>query len=320
MRAKVSVRWRTLSPMRPFRFGVISSLADHGDAYLDRARRAETLGYAVLLVTDHLTRQLSPIPAIAAAAAVTSRLRIGSYVFANDFRHPLVLARDAATVDLLSGGRLEFGLGAGWRVNDYKQLGIPYDLPARRIDRMEEALRVIQRLFAGEQVTHRGDSYRLDRARLSPIPVQHPIPVMLGGGGPRLLQIAAERADIISFIPQFSPAGRPIFRQATESALAEKVAAVRTAAGPRFDAIELSVFLGAAGMIGSGESLAGSLAAGGMAVAAGLVDSPYVLAGTRAGLRDLLERRRDQLGISYYVIPGPAMEAMAPLVDDLAGR
>jgi probable F420-dependent oxidoreductase len=306
--------------MRPFRFGVISSVADRGDAYLERARRAETLGYGVLLVTDHLTRQLSPIPALAAAAAVTSQLRVGSYVFANDFRHPLVLAREAATVDVLSRGRLEFGLGAGWRVNDYTQLGIPYDPPGRRIDRMEEALDVIQRLFAGGQMTHHGPSYRLDRARLSPEPVQHPIPIMLGGGGPRLLRIAAERADIISFIPQFSASGRPIFRQATESALAEKVATVREAAGSRFAAIELSVFLGAAGMVGSGESLAGSLAAGGMAVAAGLVDSPYLLAGTRARLREVLERRRERLGISYYVIPGPAMEAKAPLVEDLAGR
>ncbi|HEY7738313.1 MAG TPA: TIGR03621 family F420-dependent LLM class oxidoreductase [Candidatus Limnocylindria bacterium] len=306
--------------MRPFRFGVTSSVADRGDAYLDRARRAETLGYAVLLVTDHLTRQLSPIPALAGAAAVTTSLRIGSYVFANDFRHPLLLAREAATVDVLSGGRLEFGLGAGWRVSDYTQLGVPYDPPGQRIDRMQEALGIIQRLFAGETVTHVGAAYRVHGARLSPAPVQAPIPVMLGGGGPRLLGIAAERADIISFIPQFSPSGRPIIRQATESALADKVATVRAAAGERFDRIELSVFLGAAGMVGSGTSVPASVVAGGMATAAGLADSPYVLAGTRARLRDVLERRRERLGISYYVIPGPAMEAMAPLVEDLAGR
>jgi probable F420-dependent oxidoreductase len=306
--------------MRPFRFGVTSSVADRGDAYLDRARRAETLGYAVLLVTDHLTRQLSPIPALAAAAAVTTNLRIGSYVFANDFRHPLLLAREAATVDVLSGGRLEFGLGAGWRVSDYTQLGVPYDPPGQRIDRMQEALGIIQRLFAGETVTHEGAAYRVHGARLSPAPVQTPIPVMLGGGGPRLLVIAAQRADIISFIPQFNPSGRPIIRQATESALADKVATVRAAAGERFDRIELSVFLGAAGMVGSGTSVPASVVAGGMAAAAGLADSPYVLAGTRARLRDVLERRRERMGISYYVIPGPAMEAMAPLVEDLAGR
>lgn len=306
--------------MRPFRFGLTSSVADRGDVYLDRVRRAEDLGYAVLLVTDHLTRQLSPIPAMAAAAAVTTRLRIGSYVFANDFRHPLLLAREAATVDLLSGGRMEFGLGAGWRVTDYTQLGVPYDPPGRRIDRMDEALGIIQRLFAGETITHQGPSYRVGGARLWPTPVQARIPVMLGGGGPRLLRIAGERADIVSFIPQFSAAGRPILRQATESALADKVAMVKAAAGARFDQVELSVFLGAAGMLGSGASVPDSVVAGGMAAAAGLVDSPYVLAGTRARLRDVLERRRERMGISYYVIPGPAMEAMAPLVEDLAGR
>ena len=135
--------------MRPFRFGLTSSVATRGDVYLDKVRRAEALGYDVLLVTDHLTRQLSPVPAMAAAAAVTTRLRIGSYVFANDFRHPLMLAREAATMDVLSGGRLEFGLGAGWRVSDYRQLGIPYEAAGRRIDRMEEALGLIRRLFDG---------------------------------------------------------------------------------------------------------------------------------------------------------------------------
>ncbi len=185
---------------------------------------------------------------------------------------------------------------------------------------MEEALGIIARLFAGEVVTHQGPAYTVDGARLSPTPVQAPIPVMLGGGGPRLMRIAAERADIISFIPQFNASGRPIVRQATESALVEKVAAVRRAAGQRFDRLELSVFLGAAGMVGSGTGLAGSAFAAGMTVAAGLVDSPYVLGGTRARLREVLERRRERLGISYYVIPGPAMESMAPLVEDLAGR
>lgn len=306
--------------MRPFRFGLTSSVATRGDVYLDRVRRAEALGYEVLLVTDHLTSQLSAVPAMAAAAAVTTRLRIGSYVFANDFRHPLMLAREAATLDVLSGGRLEFGLGAGWRVSDYRQLGIPYDPPARRIDRMEEALRIIGRLFAGEVVTHHGPAYTVNGARLSPTPVQVPIPIMLGGGGPRLIRIAAERADIISFIPQFNASGRPIVGQLTESALAEKVAALRAAAGDRFDRIELSVFLGAAGMMGSGASVPGSVFAAGMTAAAGLVDSPYLLAGTRARLRDVLERRRERLGISYYVIPGPAIESMAPLIEDLAGR
>jgi probable F420-dependent oxidoreductase len=307
--------------MHPFRFGLTSGWVSTGGDWLTMARRAEELGYAVLLVPDHLTRQLSPVPALAAAAAVTTRLRIGSYVFANDFRHPLLLAREAATLDALSGGRLEFGIGAGWRVSDYSQLGVAYDPAGRRIDRMVEALAIIKQLFAGETVTHTSDHYQVRAARLSPRPIQQPMPpIMLGGGGPRMLRLAAREADIVGFVPQFNAAGRPILAQVTEGALVGKVAGVRTAAGARWDRLELNLFIAAAGMVGSGNSLGGSLAAGGMAAAAGLIGSPYVLHGTRARLREILERRRERLGISYYGIPQQAMEAMAPLVEDLAGR
>jgi probable F420-dependent oxidoreductase len=122
--------------MHDFRFAVHAASAPSGEAWLDLARRAETLGYDTLLVTDHLGHQLAPIAALAAAAAVTSHLRIGPYVFANDFRHPLIMAREAATLDVLSNGRLELGLGAGWRTADYRQLGLPYEAPGRRIDRL----------------------------------------------------------------------------------------------------------------------------------------------------------------------------------------
>jgi probable F420-dependent oxidoreductase len=306
--------------MRAFRFGVTTSSASSGAAWLARARRAEDLGYEALLVPDHLGRQLSPVPALAAAAAATTRIRIGSYVFANDFRHPLLLAREAATLDVLSDGRLEFGIGAGWRVSDYTQLGVPYDLPGRRIDRLEEALGIIRRLFAGETVTHAGAAYAVRGARLHPTPVQRPIPIMLGGGGPRVLRLAGRTADIVNFIPQFTAAGRPTLSQVTEGALDEKVAAVRDTAGARFDEIELGLFLGAAGMVGARTPVLPSLAAAGMTALGTLVRSPYVLYGTRRGLRELLERRRERLGISAYGIPGPAMESLAPLVEDLAGR
>jgi len=307
--------------MHPFRFGLTAGWVGTGEAWLAVARRAEALGYSVLLVPDHLTRQLSPVPALAAAAAVTTRLRIGSYVFANDYRHPLLLAREAATLDAVSGGRLEFGIGAGWRVSDYRQLGVAYDPAGRRIDRLAEALGIIKRLFAGETVTHDGPHYQVRHARLSPQLVQQPRPpIMLGGGGPRMLRLAAREADIVSFVPQFNAAGRPIVRQATERALVEKVATVRTAAGDRFDWLELNVFVAAAGMVGSGSSGAASVLAGGMAAAVGLVGSPYALHGTRSRLREILERRRERLGISYYAIPQPAMESMAPLVEDLTGR
>lgn len=307
--------------MHPFRFGLTAGWVRTGEAWLAMARRAEALGYDVLLAPDHLTHLLSPMPALAAAAAVTTRLRVGAYVFANDFRHPLVLAREAATLDAVSGGRFEFGIGAGWRVSDYRQLGVRYDPAGRRIDRLAEALGIIKRLLAGETVTHEGPHYRIGRASLFPRPVQKPRPpIMLGGGGPRMLRLAAREADIVSFVPQFNSSGRPILGQATERALVDKVATVQAASGDRFDQLELNLFIAAAGMVGSGSSLGGSVVAGILAALVAPVGSPYVLHGTRARLREILERRRERLGVSFYAIPQPAMESMAPLVEDLAGR
>ena len=306
--------------MRPFRFAVYAFSAPTGAAWAEFARRAEALGYDTLLVPDHLSGQLSPIAALSAAAAVTSRLRIGPYVFANDFRHPLVMAREAATLDVLSGGRLELGLGAGWRRTDYRQLGYAYAAPGRRVDRLVEALGIVKRLLAGETVTHRGEHYTLEGARIAPMPVQRPVPIHIGAGGPRMLRLAAREADIVGLIPQFTRGGIPRLTDATEGALARKVALLRTTAGDRFSALELSIYLADAGMVGSGHSLlgsAGSALKGALVAPAG---SPYLLFGTLGAMRDRLERRREALGISHYAIPHHALESMAPLVEALAGH
>src|SRR5437762_3835884 len=172
---------------------------------------------------DHLGRQLSPVGGLAAAAAVTSRIRIGAFVFANDYRHPLLLARETATLDQISNGRAELGIGAGWNVSDYRQLGMPYDRPGLRIERLEESLVILRRLFAGERVGHDGRHYRLDGARLEPRPVQPRIPILIGGGGPRMLRIAARNADIVGLLTQFDRLGRPIPSQATEAETGRKV-------------------------------------------------------------------------------------------------
>ena len=307
--------------VHPFRFGVLASNARDAAAWAALARRAEQLGYATLLVPDHLGSQLSPIAAMASAAAVTTTLRIGGFVFANDFRHPLVIAREAATLDLLSNGRLELGLGAGWRTADYRQLGLFYDAPGRRIDRLVEATDLIKRLLSGETVTHAGPHYRLGAAQVRPRPIQQPHPpILMGGGGPRILKLAARQADIVGFIPQFSSRGRPILTDVTESALERKVAIVREAAGDRLERLELNLLIADAGMMGGGQALPRSVLAAAKAGTAGLVGSPYLLYGTLAALRDLLERRRERTGISYYAIRQGAMEEMAPLVAALAGR
>jgi probable F420-dependent oxidoreductase len=307
--------------VHPFRFGVMASWAASGDAWATLARRAETLGYDILLTSDHLGRQLSPVAALTAAAMAATQLRVGSYVFANDFRDPLVLAREAATIDLLSGGRFELGLGAGWRTGDYRSLGRPYEAPGRRIDRLEEVVPVLKRLLAGETVDHVGTRYHFEGATIGLTPAQRPrLPLMIAGGGPRILRIAAREADIVAMQPQFSLAGRPMIRQATEAETARKIAIIREAAGAGFDSLVLNVIVADAALVGGGRPIPETAIAAIKAIASGVVSTPYLLYGTRAGLRRELERRRDRLGITYYAIPGSAMEAMAPLVEAMAGR
>jgi probable F420-dependent oxidoreductase len=307
--------------MHPFRFAVQQGSARSGEAWATLARRAESIGYDMLVMPDHLGQQLSPFAALAAAAAATTHLRIGAFVFANDYRHPLILAREAATLDFLSGGRFEMGLGAGWMTTDYRQLGMTYEPAPRRIDRLEEAIPLIKRLLAGETVTHNGTHYQLDRASTGVPPVQKPRPPLaIGGGGPRMLRLAVREAEIVGLVPGFDAHGRPHFRQATETATAEKVALIREAAGDRFDRLELNLWLGDAALVGSGNSLLGSVAAAARWAPTAVYGSPYVLYGTLASVREKLLRRRDKLGISYYTVPSHAMESMAPLVGALAGK
>ncbi len=307
--------------MHPFRFAVQQGSARSGVAWAATARRAESLGYDMLVMPDHLGRQLSPFAALAAAAAATTRLRVGAFVFANDYRHPLILAREAATLDLLSGGRFEMGLGAGWMTGDYSQLGMAYDPAPRRIDRLEEAIPLIKRLLAGETVTHEGPNYHLTGASVGVEPVQKPRPPLaIGGGGPRLLKLAAREAEIVGLVPGFDAHGRIHVRQATETATAGKIALIRAAAGERFERLEINLWLGDAGLIGSGNSLLGSAAAAARWAPTAIYGSPYVLYGTLGAVRERLLRRRDRLGISYYTVPSHAMESMAPLVEALAGK
>jgi probable F420-dependent oxidoreductase len=307
--------------VHPFRFAVQQASAPTGEEWAALARRAESLGYDLLVMPDHLGNQLSPFAALAAAAAATTRLRISAFVFANDYRHPLMLAREAATLDVLSGGRFEMGMGAGWMTSDYRGLGMTYDLPPRRIDRLEEAIPLVKRLLAGETVTHNGEHYQMERASAGVPAVQRPRPPLaIGGGGPRMLKIAAREAEIVGLQPGFNARGWPLFGQATEKATAEKVAVIKEAAGDRFDQLELNLWISLAGLAGSGNSMRGTAVAATMGAATAVYGSPYVLYGTLGALRDRLLRRRDQLGISYYTLPSRSMESMAPLVEALAGK
>ena len=185
-------------PHRGFRFGVQASRATTAKEWADLARRAEAHGYDVLTMPDHFTDQLAPVPALMAAADATTDLRVGALVFDNDYKHPVVLAKELATIDLLSEGRLEIGLGAGWMISDYEESGIPYDSPKVRIDRFVEGLRVIKGTMGDGPFSFSGDHYTVTNYNGQPKPLQKPCPpVLIGGGGKRVLSIAAREADIV---------------------------------------------------------------------------------------------------------------------------
>src|SRR6476660_2201162 len=229
---------------KPFRFGVQISKAASAAAWRDKARKLEDLGYSTLFMPDHFGEELAPLPAIAMAAAYTTTLRIGSLVFDNDYKHPAILAKEAATIDLLSDGRLELGVGAGWMRTDYDQLGLPYDSPAVRVDRFEEALHVIKQCFTGEQFTYRGEHYRITDYASWPKPVQQPgPPILIGGGGKRVLSVAAREADIVGVNPNLkageinAAAARDSLKEQTD----RKIQWIRDAAGPRWDDIEIQM-------------------------------------------------------------------------------
>ena len=283
------------------------------------AQRAEALGYDTLLMPDHITSQLAPVAALAAAAAATNTLRIGSFVFDNDYRNPVMLAREATTLDLLSSGRLEFGLGAGWNTRDYEQLGIGYDAPKVRVDRMEEALGLIKRLWTEENVTHQGTYYQVRNAVVLPKPTQRPHPpVMIGGGGPRMLRIAAREAQIVAIAPTLGSTGRPKLGTGTVGSVAERIATLRRE--PRFAELELNVIVFDAQVTDAAQSIVEGLAAHIKSAATTIVDTPFFMYGSRASLVEDLLARRERLGISYIALPGGAMKAFAPVVAELRGK
>lgn len=315
-----------MSKPRPFRFGV----SVHGNKsraeWISVARQAEELGYSTLLMPDHLGDQLSPIPALMAAAEATSTLRVGSLVFDNDFRHPVMLAREAATLDVLSGGRLELGLGAGWLKQEYERAGIPFERASMRIEKMEEAVRIIKGLFGDGPVDFAGRYYTITGLEGFPKPIQRPRPPLhIGGGGQRLLSIAAREADIVGFIPRARTDGRgQDLTDATPEALEQKIAWVREAAGERFADLELGVLVAQVITTEDREQaaqfIASTLAAGLNISLDAILQAPYLLLGTVDQMCEDLLARRERYGISYISVFEAGLEALAPVVARLAGR
>jgi probable F420-dependent oxidoreductase len=308
--------------MRPFRFGVQVSQVGSASEWRHKARKLEDLGYSTLFMPDHFGQELAPLPAIAMAAAHTTTLRVGSLVFDNDYKHPAILAKEAATIDLLCDGRFEFGLGAGWMRTDYDQLGLPYDPPAVRVDRFEEALHIVKQCFTGEQFTYHGEHYRITDYASWPKPVQQPgPPLLIGGGGKRVLSIAAREADIVGINPNLR-AGE-IGLEAAKDSLREqtdlKVKWIREAAGARIDDLEIQMRFFITSVRPDRMALAEALAPSFGVSPEEALESGSALVGTVEEISEQLHQRREKWGLSYVVVGDENVDEFAPVVARLAG-
>lgn len=316
---------------RPFRFGVLCEEMGTREAWITKARRVEELGYATLLLRDHFLPgsfgdQFAPLSALMAAAMMTSTLRLGSMVFDNDYRHPVVLGKEVATLDVLSGGRFEFGLGAGWMGSEYEQAGLLFDPPGTRIDRFEEALQIFKGLFADEPLTFAGKHYRITDIHSFPRPLQQPHPpILIGAGGRRMLAIAAREADIVGMLAGPLNAGAPTVNDPaayTAESFAQKITWLRQAAGERFTQLELSVITTPVfthNRRQGAEQVAQTRGWSGVSVEE-ILEMPTIFIGTVEQVAEQMLERREHFGISYYMTFDRLMEAYAPLVERLSGR
>jgi probable F420-dependent oxidoreductase len=312
-----------MSNKRPFRFGVITESAPSREQWRTLVQKAEDLGYDTFLLADHFVNEFPPLAALMAAADATKTLRVGSFVFDNDFRHPALLAKEVATLDLLSGGRFELGIGAGWHQPEYEQTGLPFDRAGVRIQRMEEGLQIIKQFFTQESVTFAGNHYTVTNLKAFPKPFQRPSPpILMGGGGKRLLTLAGQEADIVGLHLKVNADGTVDASERTETALARKVEWVRQAAGERFEKVELNLLIRKVIITQNRQQAAEQYIRDSRrteVIAEQLLASPYMLFGSHEQLIEHIQRLREQFGISYFVLDAEDMEVMAPVVARLAG-
>jgi probable F420-dependent oxidoreductase len=309
---------------RDIRFGVVSESVLDGPAWVEYARRVEGAGVGSLLIRDHFSaaafgQQLAPFSALATAAAVTADLRVGTLVLSNDFRHPAIVAHEAASLHHLSGGRFELGIGAGWYQPEYRAAGIRFDAAGQRIDRLEESLSIITSLLAGNPVHHSGSEYQIDGLDLDVMPERRDSPrLLIGAGGPRMLRVAARYADIVGLLPapikgsedRDDPADR------LPAAFDRKLAVLRSAAGDRFGALELSVlasFIITRQRRADTEDLIAQRGWSGIDAEA-VWGMPTVFIGSVAQIRDDLQARRERFGLSYLITPDRELPALASVI------
>jgi probable F420-dependent oxidoreductase len=308
--------------VKPFRFAVQVSNAASGPAWRGLARKTEDLGYSTLFMPDHLGEQWAPLIALTVAAEATTTLRVGTLVLDNDFRNPVVLAKETATLDVVSEGRLELGLGAGWMRDDYDQAGIDYDSPATRVDRLGEAIGVLKDLWTDGRSERRGDHYQV-AATGFPTPHRRPHPLLLVGGGSRkVLGLAAREADIVGVNPRLTEGfyGPQAIASAAPEYYDERVAWVREAAGDRVDDIEIQSLTFVVQVVPNAAELIERMASGFGMTPGQAADTPAALIGSVDELVETLEKRRERWGMNYWVIHEGDMDAFAPVVARLAGR
>jgi probable F420-dependent oxidoreductase len=315
---------------RPFRFGVIHERSQSPAAWGPHLRRVEDLGFSTFLIRDHFRPdffgdQPAPLVALASATGLTTRLRLGTLVLAVDYRHPVMLAKEAATLDQLSSGRLELGLGAGWLRREYESAGLPFDSSGTRIDRLEETIRILSGLFGDGPFSFGGKHYTISDLDGYPKPVQRPRPpLLLGGGRRRILTLAGREADIVGILTT-SVATGVVVDDASErlaGAVEEKLAWVREGAGARYPEIELSLIPTLILEEDRERAAADLIAARRWAdvTTADVLAMPSVFIGSVGEIAEQMEQRRARYGFSYYVVSDRQLETAVPLVARLSAR
>jgi probable F420-dependent oxidoreductase len=306
----------------PFRFGISGGALTDPHDVVALGVRAEELGYSTVALSDHLDDGCAPLVALTAAAAATTRITLATLVLANDFRNPTILAKELATLDRFSGGRVEWGIGAGWKTTDYEKAGITLDRAGVRIARLDEAITVMKRCFSDGEFSFSGDHYEIRGLDGFPEPIQRPHPkLMVAGGGSRVLGLAAREAEIVGI--NLSLAGGTIDAAAGSSGAPTqtdtKVAAIRGAAGERFDDLELQTRIHMVLPTDERDALIESMAPGFGLTPADAREMPHVLVGTVDQMCDDIRRWRDRWGISYVTWSADAVETMASVVERLTG-
>ncbi len=305
---------------RRIRFSTQSGSQPTGQDWLARAKRLEAIGYETLSMPDHMVGGAwSNMPALGAAAAVTTKLRLGNLVLDNDFRNPVVLAREFATLDVISNGRVEIGLGAGWFDRDYQSTGIPFDRGRVRVARLAEAVMLMKRVFTEDEVTFEGTYYRTTKSECRPKTVQQPRPpILIAAGGPEILALAGREADIVAVIPPGAGVQPPAPDDVAATGVRRQIDVVREAAGSRFEEIELSCFVDVT-LTDDREKTIAELADKAKVDPAVLGSSVYRGIGTLDQVREHIVRVRRDTGITYFCLRGPHAEELAPVVKDLSG-